>query len=48
MYCKIVQAELITSEEAVTQLEPFPQVCAAIERTLDPKPILSPGRYGIG
>jgi hypothetical protein len=45
---RIVQAELITSEEAVARLEPFPEVCAAIKRMLDPKRILSPGRYGIG
>jgi len=45
---KIVQAELITSEEEVAQLEAFPELCAAIKRMLDPKRILSPCRYGIG
>jgi hypothetical protein len=29
-------------------LEAFPEFCAAIKRMLDPKRILSPGRYGIG
>jgi hypothetical protein len=34
--------------EEVAQLEAFPELCAAIKRMLDPKRILSPGRYGIG
>jgi len=32
----------------VAQLEAFPEFCGAIKRMLDPKRILSPGRYGIG
>jgi len=35
-------------EQAMARLETFPEGCAAIKRSLDPKGILSPGRYGMG
>ena len=44
----ISRVSLDTQEEAMARLETFPEVCAAIKRALDPKGILSPGRYGIG
>ena len=44
----ISRVSLDFQEEAMARLETFPEVCAAIKRALDPKGILSPGRYGIG
>jgi 4-cresol dehydrogenase (hydroxylating) len=35
-------------DHAMARLETFPEVCAAIKRALDPRGVLSPGRYGLG
>jgi 4-cresol dehydrogenase (hydroxylating) flavoprotein subunit len=44
----ISRAPLEFQEGAVARLEPFPELCAAIKRTLALNGILYPGRYGIG
>jgi 4-cresol dehydrogenase (hydroxylating) len=44
----ISRTPLDFQEEVMARLETFPDVCAAIQRALDPNRILSPGRYGIG
>jgi 4-cresol dehydrogenase (hydroxylating) len=43
----ISRAPLDFQEEAMARLEIFPDVCSDIKRALDPRGILSPGRYGI-
>ena len=43
----VSRAPLDFQEEAMARLETFPGVCNDIKRVLDPKGILSPGRYGI-
>ena len=43
----VSRAPLDFQEEAMARLETFPGVCNDIKRMLDPKGILSPGRYGI-
>jgi hypothetical protein len=44
----ISRAPLDFQEGAMARLKPFPELCAAIERTLALSGILYPGRYGIG
>ncbi len=44
----VSRAPLDFQAEAMTRLDSFPEVCAALKRALDPGGILAPGRYGIG